>query len=510
MFLRRVLPALLLLFATATCLWRINDKSVDFDERYTLNIATGLGGETQGTRTFGTFPQKPLPGKTFTPADYWQRFTYTNTVATALSDNGQGLPYLILLHGWLGAATVSVFNARLPAAVFLLLAGGLLLIFLSRNGKSTFALLAVVLVLFNGLLSDLARYIRFYTLGVFLVVASGVVLYQLVQHRRAAHAFLLGSIWALLFLNQYFGALVVLGQGAYLLLQERKNLKPHIWLAGSAGVLILLLLWLFPLNGREAIASVFRYHEQSAHSAEAWSPPLTLTQAFTGLAANLATVFGAATNTRPDLKTLLNIALAFPGWLLCVRLLRQPLPSFQKFCVQVATLILAAQVVFVMGHLLFTGKGLLLVPRYWVFCIPFCAVWLAIALINALNGRPFWRVLACLSLAALGLRMGVTVFTAWTGKGFTGAGKVQCLVAASTPDIEGMAASIRRQYQPGDTVVYANWKFAQYSNWFLREAPQIVQQVDTSQNDFAQLKTPKGIVALPVRLGQPEKARQCR
>jgi hypothetical protein len=512
MSLRIVLPVLLLLFATATCLWRIEDKSVDFDERYTLNITTGLGGETHGTRTFGAFPQKPLPGKTFTSADYWQRFTYANTVNTALSDNGQGLPYLLLVHGWFEAVPVTVFNARIPAAVFLLLAGGLLWVFLRRNHLTAVAaLLATAFLLFNGLLLDLARYIRFYTLGTLLVVISGMALYQVVQRKRAADAFLLGGIWGLLFLNQYFAALVILGQGAYLLFYERKHLKLPVWGAGLSGILILLLVWLFPLNGMEAMASVFRYHAQSAQDKSAWSPPLTFSQAFTGLAANLATVFGAATNSQPGLKTMLNIALAFPGWVLCMRLLKQPLPQFQKFCVRVAALVLAAQVAFVVGHLLMTGKGLLLVPRYWIFCIPFCAVWLALAITHAFGADRFWRVLACISLMALGVRMGLSVTSAWSGKGVTGAGKFQCLVAAPTPDIEGMATGIRRQWQPGDTVVYANWKYAQYINWFLRDWPQVVQQVAAgSQTDFARLKTPKGTVALPLRLGQPEKARPCR
>ncbi len=507
---RMLLPLLLLLFATATYLWRIGDKSVDFDERYTLNIATGLGGETHGRRTFGAFVQNPVSGKTFTSADYWQRFSYANTVNTALSDNGQGVPYLVLLHGWFRMAAVTVWNARLPAAVFLALAGGLLWLFLQRRVSYKIALLAVALLLFNGLLMDLARYIRFYTSGVLLAVVSAVALHRLVRRGRPTDAFLLGSVWGFFFLNQYFAALAILGQGAYLLCYERRKLRFPVLLAGISGSLLLLLLWLFPLGGAEAVVSVFRYHEASAQNPTAWFQSLTVPQALTGLAANLATVFGAATNSQPGFKTAFNIALAAPGWLLCLRVLWMPLPPFQKFCVRMAALVLAAQLVFVTAHISLTGKGLLLVPRYWIFCIPFCALWLAISLGDAFRKKGFWRALALLSLLALALRLSLSVYTAWSGKGFNGLGKPECLVAAPTPDIEGLAQDIRQSWQPGDTVVYSRWPYAQYINWFLRDAPQVVQQVDTGQVDFVRLKTPSGIQAIPLRLGQPVKARPCR
>lgn len=500
---------LLLLFASGTYLWRINDKSVDFDERYSLNIATGLGGETGGKRTFGAFVENPLPGEAFTPADYWQRFTYTNTVNTALSDNGQGMPYLLLLHNWLSLAPVTVFNARLPAVLFLVLAGGLLGVFLFRNAGIAPALLATTLLLFNGLLMDLARYIRFYTMGVFWAVLSGIFLYRLAKYRRPADAFGLGSVWAFFLLTQYFAALVILGQAAYLLFYQRKKLRFPVWISGVSGFLSILLIWIFPLKGIEALTSVLRYSGASAGSPTAWFPGLTFSGTLTGLAANLATVLGAATNSTPGFKTAFNIALALPGWLLCFQVLRQPLSSFQKNAVRVAALVIATQFCFVAGHLLLTGKGLLLVPRYWLFCIPFGAVWLAIAFQNALGQKGFWKGIALLAVVALGLRMGLSVYTAWSGKSFSGFRQPTCLQAALTPDLEGMAADIRQRWHPGDTVVYASWPFAQYLNWFLRESPPITQQVDTTQEAFSVLKTPSGTVALPLRLGQPLKARPC-
>ncbi len=504
-----LLPTLLLLFAMATYLWRINDKSVDFDERYTLNIATGLGGNTHGKRTFGTFVQNPIAGKTFTPADYWGRFTYANTVNTALSDNGQGLPYFLLLHGWFATAPVTVFNARLPAVLFLVLTGALLWVFLRRNAPPRLAWLATTLLLFNGLLMDLARYSRFYTLGIFLALLSGIVLYKLVQHKRPATAFLLGCVWTVFFLTQYFAALVILGQGLYLLFHERKKVSVPVWTAGVAGVLILIFLWLIPLNGIEALLSVFRYHEQSAQSKTAWFATLTTQQALIGLGTNLATLFGAATNPQPGFKAVFNILLALPGWALCLRVLRQPLPEFQRFWVRIAALIIATQTVFVISHLLFTSKGLLLVPRYWMFCIPFGALWLAIGINSGLQEKGNWRLLAVVAVIALGLRLCLSIYTAWSGKGFNGFSKPKCLSAAATPDIEGMATAIRQRWRPGDTVVYARWSFAQYINWFWQDAPPIVQQVDSTQPDFARIKTPSGVVTVPLRLGQPAKARPC-
>ncbi len=508
----RCIAPLLLLFllaAFAFC-WRIADRPIDFDERYSLNIITGTGGETAGKRTFGTFPVRPIGGKIFTSADYWQRATYSNTINTALSDNGQGMPYALLLHGWFQRVEISALGARLPSAFFLLAAGALMAVFLRKRKVSpTVTFIALALLFFNGLLSDLARYIRFYTPGVLLAVLSWIALQTLVERRRAVDGLFLGGVWAAFFLNQYFAALVIVGQGIFLFSKERKKISPPALLAGVSGFGLLLLFWLFPLHGVEAIGSVFRYHEASAQSVKAWSPPLTLMGALVGLAADLATVFGAATPPQWSAKTAFNILLAIPGIVLCLRLLKKPLPSFQKACVQIAAVVLAAQMLFVIGHLLLTGKALLLVVRYWTFCIPFCAVWLALALENALQAKGFWRALAFVAITFLGLRMSLMLYSAFTGKTFNGPRPV-CMEMAAYPDTEGLGKDLKQRWQPGDTVVYNSWKSAQQINWFLRDAPRIVQQVDTTQVEMVMLKTLFGLKQIPMRLGRPAAARNCQ
>ncbi|RYD52899.1 MAG: hypothetical protein EOP52_01765 [Sphingobacteriales bacterium] len=511
MIFRKWIALVLILLAALSYGWRISDKPLDFDERYTLNIATGLGGTTSGIRTFGTFPTQPISGSAFTSKAYWDRFTYANTVATALSDNGQGIPYMTVLHSWIEATGLTVAGTRWPSALALLLTGGCLWYWLQKQdrARSGMALLALTLLLFNGLLLDLAQYIRFYTFGVLLVVLSWIGLHRLCTRRRIPDAVLLGTIWTVAFVNQYFAALVIGSQGLYLLLFERKTLSPRIWAGLIAGSLVLLLIWLFPLGGIEAFASVFRYHDRSMQAADTWSTPATLSVILTGLAADLATCFGAATHYTASFKTAFNVVLALPGWMLCLRLTRESLTPFQLFCARVATLVIGLQLLFVIGHISLTHKTLLLVIRYWTFCIPFCLVLLSLAVVKGWQAGGFWRMLALISLIGLGVRGSFSVYAAFSGKALSGFQKPQCIPMAAYPDYEALSHQIRQQAGTGDTVCFKRWKTAQCTNWFLRTAPRIVQQVDTTQSGEVLLKTPSGRRPIPIHLGRPIAARPC-
>lgn len=515
MFRRMLLPALLLFFAVATYLWRIGDKPVDLDERLTLNMATSLCGTSYKERVTGTYQANPLPRQPFTSADYWARFRLRNTLSTSMSDNGQGLPYMLALHIFLDATGVTVVHGRMLSVLLSLLAGALLLWFLRSSTPHPMHRLtapgATVLLLFNGLFLDLSQYIRVYTLGVALAIASWLLLYRFQQKPTRLRAAGLGLTWAFLLLNHYFAAIIVLAQAIFLAGQCRQQaipLRRLAFVAGGSG--LVFFLWLFPLGGVEVVRAIFRYHSHEAHDAVAWLPTRQPVQIATGLAANLAAAFGQPTAFAAGAKTWANIFLALPAWAVCLRLFGERTAGFERFLTRVAALVLATQIVFVLAHVLATGKTLLFVPRYWIFCLPFTVVLLSLALQKAWQANRVWRGVALLSIVFLAARMGISVYSAWTGKRVTGFFRSECLPAASSPDIERLAQDIQHTWKPGDTVMWQSWQVAQEGNWFFRKSPQILQKIDSTQNDFARMKTPEGIMPFPLHLGQPATARPCR
>ncbi len=514
MVFRVFLPVALLLLAAFTYVWRINDKPFDFDERLTLNMTTSLCGNANKERVTGTYLVNPLPKSVFTSADYWERFSLGNTFSTVMSDNGQGLPFMLLLRGVFVTNGVSVFNGRLLSAALLLLAAALLgrLLMGVENppGKTVVVVTALTLLLFNGLLIDLSQYIRVYTLGVLGVVISWALLYQL--HRKASWgtALWLGIVWALLFLTHYFTAPLIAGQLVYLLAFERKLLSKKVLGALATGSLGILLFWLFPLGGFEVIAAIFKFHGQHTNNLQVWIPLTTAGQAISGFAANFATLFGAATTTGMGLKTVANILMALPGWILCIGLLRQNnLNPSQKFLVKVALTGLAMHLLFVLGHVLITGRTLLFTARYWCFCIPFSVVLLGIAFEKARHSGGLWRSVALLSTGCLLFRMSLSLYTAWSGKRIVSLTKTECISATKGLDMEGLSTTIQQRWKPGDTVIFSTWKNAQATNWFLREAPQIVQTVDTTQRREVTFKTLEGSFPIEIGRGTPAAARPC-
>lgn len=514
MFRRTFLPALLLILVALTYCWRLGDKPLDFDERLTLNMTTGLCGTAYAERVTGTYQVNPLPQQPFTPADYWARFTPGNTLSAGMSDNGQGIPYMLALRTFLNATGVTVVHGRLLSVLFSLLAGTLLVGFLRAGAPQPVprltALAAAALLLLNGLFTDLSQYIRVYTLSVALAIASWFLLYLFQQKPTRLRAFALGLVWTVLFLNHYFAAPVILAQAIWLGCRGRKNIAPGrlALVAGSSG--LTLLFWLFPLGGTEVISAIFRYHGHEVQDTAAWMPVQQPTQLATGFAASLATVFGQPTAFVPGIKTWINILLAIPAWAVCLRLWRAQLSDFERFLARVAVLALMVQLLLVCTHVLATGKALLLVSRYWVFCLPFTAVLLSLALQKAWQSSRRWQATALLAVLFLVLRMGVSTYTAWTGKRIVGFLQTECIPAAPYPDTEQLAADIRRAWQPGDTAVLKSWRLAQEVNWFLRDAPHLLQAIDSAQTAPVWLKTPTGSVAIPVHLGRPAVARPCR
>ena len=506
-----LLPAFLLLAFAAICGYRLADKWLDFDERYTLNIATGLGGHPTGPRTFGTFIVAPLPKAQFTSADYWRRFRLGNTVATAVSDNGQAIPYFSLLHGWISVAGLTVARARALSVLFLMLAGLLLYSTVRKTTGSTLAAaLALGLLLFNGFLIDLARYARFYTFGILLVTLFAVLVMRLRRTAPPAAWASLGLLGAVMVINQYFSGLILAAGGLFLLRHHGlRGLRPY-WGPLLLGFITVLLIWLFPLQGRLSLVSIGAYHSSASANPHAlWGPTATLPHLLTGLAANLATAVGAPTVIAASGKTWLNIGLAAPVWLLVLLAARRaPARYLDWFRFAAWVFVLQAGVSLV--HALLTGRMLLFITRYWTFTLPFAIVVAALsAALLWREGSRIVRALVVVALLLVGLRTSYTIASTLTNKAFTSGGRWECIPAAAAPDYEGLAHTVAREAGPKDTVVYKTWRTAQCVNWFLKGNTTLRQAVDSTQAPEVAIR--QGIIKkeVAVPIGTPAASRPC-
>jgi hypothetical protein len=479
--------ALILAAAAFIYGYRIGDKPLDFDERYSVNIAVATGGSPEQFSRFGIFVAEPLPAPVFHSHDYAARASLRDVVQAAISDNGQGLPYFLLLHFWLKAFGISAIGARSLSAVIML--GTLLLLYLLFRRlrlPELISLSAVALFAGNGVIIGLAQYTRFYSLGLLLIVVSLHLLLWLrnTQSKKSA-SFLLGLVWTLLFLTQYFSAFVILPMVWLVLRAMQQGPSFRKMALVIPGALLPILIWLWPLHGWMSLRNIYALHEHN------WQAMLSLTTKSTplnlaiGLASSVAGAFGQPVNfLKGALPALLHVAPAVPAFIMATVALKKlrHAPWIQLCAGALGVYTLAS-----LAHAIATGHTLLFQVRYWVFAYVFSYGLMAYAWAFFFAGAKSWRWLCITVLAVSTARVAYTSASELSGLRLSADYSIQPIDFPPLEDYEAVALRIKHAAQPGDTLSFRDWKTAQMVNWYLLDRPELVQRVHGSQASLVEL-----------------------
>ncbi|MBS1645081.1 MAG: hypothetical protein JST36_08600 [Bacteroidetes bacterium] len=480
---------LLILALTALYAYRTGDKPLDYDERYSLNIATGIGGHTDHYRAYGEFVTVPLSSSVFTPKDYALRYTPQNVFSTALNDNGQGLPYFLTLHYWLAVFGVSTTHARFFSLFLILLSVPIFYALLRRWGQSEAnSLLFTGLFFCNGLVLGLAIYVRFYSMGILLAILSTYLVSGLyAQEITKRKAVLLGCVWCLFFFTQYFSIFLIAAQ--FLFLVVRKPYWSRLWQLWPTYVFcfVVLLLWLFPLGAWETWRNILKLQSNIAYGG-AVLPPLTVANVAGALLAAWCTIVGQPMATGLlNISGLVGLMLVLPTWF-CIAFLFAKQAASKPYWLRFAVGAILLFSVVGLVHTLRTGEVLLFFPRYWAFwLVPGFGLLAWIWSQRLLHAR-LYRVACWLMLFLLVGRASYTVLSYSSGLQLSRERIVAPIPFRADPDYESLASDLRTSYQVGDTIRYNSWKTAQMSNWFLLDGQDLLQLVDTNLEAVAQIR----------------------
>lgn len=480
---------LLILALSALYAFRIGDKPLDYDERYSLNIATGIGGHTDHFKAYGEFVAMPLAAPVFSSKDYASRFRPQNVFSTALNDNGQGLPYFLALHYWLAMFGVSTTYARFFSLFLMLLSVPLFYALLRRWGQSeAISLLFTTLFFCNGVVLGLAIYVRFYSLGILLAILSTYLVSGLyTQEITKRKAFLLGGVWCLLFFTQYLSIFLIVAQFLFLVVRKPYGPRLRMLWPAYAFSFIVLLLWLFPLGAWETWRNILTLQSNIAYGG-AVLPPLTVGRVAGALPAAWSTIVGQPMVAGSlNISGMLGLLLVLPTLFCIVFLFAKQVaqrPCWVNFAVGAILLFSVVGLV----HTLGSGELLLFFPRYWVFWMVPSFGLLAWTWSQRLRQGRFYQVACWLMLALLVGRTSYTVLSYSSGLQLNRERIVAPIPFRADPDYELFAADLSKSYHAGDTILYNSWKTAQMSNWFLLDRQDLLQHVDTNLEAVAQIR----------------------
>jgi uncharacterized membrane protein len=468
--------------------YRLGDKALDFYERYSLNIATGIGGHSTDYRQSGQYVALPISGKFFYTNQYHQRCNVSNVVSTTMNDNGHGLPYFLLLHVWLKITGISTWHARLPSAILMVIAVSLMYALLRKCGIQFYvALFITVLFACNGTIIGLAQYLRFYSLGLVLTLLSTWILLNVGRSRRIMWPqLIMGALWAIMFLTQFFMVFVVFAQALFALMRAERGQKLKILLPAGISFLAIVGIWLVPLHGWETFRNIYNMHtverdllipSQMTLTATPGNVVLSLLGSLSGAVGQPVGFFGAQKTA-----SIFQILAGIPAIGLIVILLtgnkEVAHPAWLRLCLLVIGIYALASVV----HAFLSGYTLLFQGRYWVFSYPFTYLLLALALQRLAKERELKiRLVAFVAIALTTGRAFYTSASAVSGLTLDSNVRLHPAYIQSNPDYEGAAIKIAQTSGDGDTICYENWRVSQNVNCFLPIQFVLPQRVDSTQ-----------------------------
>lgn len=494
-------------------IYRLGDKALDFDERYSLNIATAMGGHSTNYEQSGQYVALPFSGRFFYTKQYHQRSNVANVVTTAMNDNGHGLPYFLLLHIWLKFVGISVWSARLPSAILMLLAV-ILMYALLRKCSIRFYIALPVTLLFacNGVIIGLAQYLRFYSMGIVLTLLSTRLLLGIQSDRRTVWRWIiLGILWAVMFLTQFLLALVVFAQALFAFHATKSPHRIKALLLAGTFFMAIVGIWLVPLHGWETFRNIYNMHtvKRDLLIPIQMTLPATPGNVLLSLLGSLSGAVGQPVSFGDQKAvSLLQILVGFPAIALIVTTLVSNREVARFAWLRLSLLVIATYSLASVIHAAISGYTLLFQGRYWVFSYPFAYLMLAFALQHFPKvQKGSIRFIAITAIILTTVRAFYTSASALSGLSLSRDMHLRPSYIQPNPDYEGLATLIAHISRDRDTISYNSWRVSQNVNCFLPTDFARPQRVDLSQTAPAIIIRDGEIQTLAVPLARTLHAR---
>ena len=475
-----------------------NGYQLSGDERASLSSAAGAGitmNRFEGSSSFRYTQAAPLEKNIFTQYDYGKRNIFVNVIRSTVNfDSGNMVAYHLMLHGWLNFLGISVFNARLLAAllaVITVLFTYLLVKKLTEN--ISIAFMASAILAMHPLLLHHAHMARGYAASLCFTTAAAYVVLHLTDTsissgKRIWLYIIFGILSTLAILSHYLSVAVFTFFALWLI--TRKNFfKQHL----PGAVLALLIvtsvigLWLKKggSEGLDEMRKIDAWYLKNT-SEQVHTSPRSLVE---GAAQQLLAIFGNYGQYLGFRLRSFAFLLLFPlaAVVFSFRHFKNlPNRNVPRFLMgAVITLILFSTMLAIKA-----GHTTSFTARYGIYAIPFASALLGVALHAVVSGAlsKMKKIVVSFSLLATFIIFIFSAIPAYTGIAAT---------YNSNPELhkhvlnfsldkyyskeyyEPTAKKIEQIYADGDTVIYNDWNTAQVINLFLHDSNKtIVQKVN--------------------------------
>lgn len=476
--------------------YKIDKNALDGDEVVTANAITGFGFIHY--TPFDGLRKYPAPSTSFfTPQEYWKRNTVENAIKYTIDDCGHSFTYNIFMHYWINRVGFSIANLRNPSAFCIVLATLLFYFFVRKTFKEKRpANIATLLFVLHALVIQVAHFARMYALALALLMGIVILsknLEDAFREKRSRHiiinGFFLGILVALALITHYFVALALTGIVVYFLVRA----KEFGWLQllkalVSIAIPFIILMWvyLFRFDAIRSIVYIVQLNKMAADGSVQFFAiePVTLKSAIWSFLCRLTTSFGNSTSSTWDVKSWLNVFLFIFPLLVMLLNFKAAIRKYGKNNVYFLLYGFVGYVITTLAVVAVTKNIVIMHARYWIFCLPFSLALLAVCFTaSADQENKKIRLATILCFSVVMLRMLYTIGAYVNDLHYT-IGESGAVV--NDAEWQGdrrahLAQDIINEYKAGDTVSYNNRMICQQENWFFKDHPQVIQQIDTMQ-----------------------------
>ncbi|XZF14223.1 glycosyltransferase family 39 protein [Chitinophagaceae bacterium MMS25-I14] len=489
---------LLLLLSTGICFYHLDRIPLDGDEIVTANIATGFGYIR--THAFDGFSNyEHIQGPVFTSADYWKRNSAQRTMRFTIDDCGHSFTSNLIIHWWINIRGFSVAAMREPSALFVLIAIVLFYVWLRRRAADErVANIATVMFVLHALVVQVAHFARMYAFALVLLMIL-LILYDNIQSaiaNRQSGRLLRNGIWmgviaALMLITHYFTVIVLLALLADFIITSR-GVSRQFWLRTLVAVLVpftvLILVYLFPLNAIKSIRNVIEMNRIASNMPVPNFTPATPATVVWALLCRYTTSFGNSTSSEINLKSLISILLIIFPLTVIVLNIKNAIALYGKRTIYFFLFGISAYTVLSLVPIIITHTMVILHARYWIFCLPFSLGLTGVCFAAShSNPRSIVRKISTICMIVLIARMGYTCLAYVSDFRFSFARNAAGHIELKQDEhwngdgTTHAAELVKKNYKNGDTISFRSWVTAQPVNWYLKQYPQMIQRVDTTQ-----------------------------
>ena len=517
-----LLPAVLLAILFC-CVYFIagNNQALNWDDEASVDIALGIrpqfmidpNGLPNKTLPYDEIVQKDI----FSAADYEQHNSANEVIRSVWRDNSNSVVYYLTLHYFIKLVGVNFQLMRLLSIVF---AGiNLLLAFtIARrwsNGSRYVPFLVLILLGSNPVFFSVAFAIRGYMLCTTFLLFSSLIWLNILQTGRYNRVLLLAVLSVAAVLTHYFSLAVIFFQFLYLLVHAYRNKIGRSWLNVGAGVLLFLIpliVWyVISLDvGIRNMLVLDAGWNNLARVQAGWGATgfNVLKQLFNAIAYFIGFDFNAGILPRIVWQCIALLELGSICFILIkTRLLKERISLL--LYIAVGALLLYTIKSISAGHFMIFEK------KYLLFLVPYFIIGIVLVMDVVLRQHPSLKLPAQAVLINLLLvSMIIFAITAYKldRKGQTNRVKNTGELPArnftiinDTRVFRWVGKQLSAQLQPQDSIVYSEREIAHRLNYFLRERPEIYQQVDSLQgpDNTIIIKTSSSKYVINIRNDRP-------